>query len=931
MKINPRYLSLIGCLSALATSTLLGVQINEIRQDEPGGTDSNEFFELKGTPGESLDGHWYLVIGDHSAFQNPNGDNNPDKGPGTVEFALDLTGYVIPDDGHLLIATVDIQFEALGITALDIDDTVDINFENSDNVTHILCKGYTGIEVLDLASQYDDLAVDLDDDNDGILNHIDDFDDINQVAVTPRALPWTEVVDAVGLVEVPNEFGPEEYVFGAALGFVDVGPDGSFTPGMLYRGSDDNEWNIGEFNLLNAAGDGLFLGDDFNGPALDTPGYANPPSPAKAVAIFGVSPTIVYPGETVTISGTDLDTVTSVTVGGVNVDFTIVGEGSVTFTAAADTSNGQVEISSAGSGSDVSVSSIFVVTPDLATVYYEDFELDLGDFTTVSLASDRDWAHGTFGGNGFVSINGFGGDVASDDYLVSPGIDLAGAIEPTLLFNTAKNFDGPDIAVWISTDYDGINPATATWTPLTVTLSADNYDIIPSGMVDLSGYIGGMVYVAFVYQSAGTGPGEAPVFQIHDFLVYDVLPATGIFLFEDFETDLGDFTAVSLASNRDWTWGQFGGNGYAAANGFGGDTASDDWLISPEVSLATAIDPKLVYQTARNFGGPELEVLISTDYDGLNPATATWTALGGALSQGSYELVDSGVIDLSAYIGQSVHVAFHYISTGTGGGEGAVYQVHEVAIYDDVIFFEDFEEDLGEFTTVSLASNRDWSWGQFSGNGYAAANGFGGDTASDDWLISPVIDLSAAVNPELTYQTARNFGGPPLEVLVSTDYDGMNPATATWTALGGALSQGSYELTDSGEIDLTAYAGQSVNIAFHYVSTGTGGGEGAVYQVHEILVSEFDPGWIDDAELSFLYRYTPGWSYSITMGFVYIADFPYVYNADFGYFYFAGNDIRTGMWIYHYNSGKWAWLVESNGGFFIFFDGTFNNFLDPLP
>ncbi|MEX0330434.1 MAG: choice-of-anchor J domain-containing protein [Puniceicoccaceae bacterium] len=931
MKINPRYLSFIGCLTALASSTVFGLQINEIRQDEPGGTDSNEFFEIKGTPGESLDNHWYLVIGDHSSFQNPNGDNVPDKGAATVEFALDLTGYVIPDDGHLLISTVDIQFEALGITALDIDDTVDINFENSDNVTHILCTGYTGIEVLDLASQYDDLAVDIDDDNDGILNHVDDFDDINMVAVTPRPLPWTLVVDAVGLVEVPNDSNPEEFVYGAALGFEDVGPDGSFTPGMIYRGSDDNEWNIGEFNLLNDEGTGLFMGDDFNGPALDTPGSANPASPAAAVDLFSFGPTIAYPGDTVRISGADLDVVTSVQVGGVNVDFTIVSASSITFTVDATTSNGVIDIGSAGSGNDVSVSSLFVVTPNLATVYYEDFEVDLGDFTTVSLASDRDWNHNTFGGNGFADINGFSADVASDDYLISPAIDLAGTTEPTLLFNTAKNFDGPDIDVWISTNFDGVNPALAEWTPLAATLSADDYDIIPSGMIDLSTYIGQTVHVAFRYLSAGTGPGEAPVWQVHDFLVYDVPPATGVFLFEDFEVDLGDFTAVSLASNRDWEWGEFSGNGYAAANGFGGDTASDDWLISPQVSLATAIDPKMVYQTARNFGGPELEVLISTDYDGLNPATATWTALGGALSQGDYELVDSGIIDLSAYIGEAVYVAFHYISTGTGGGDGAVYQVHEVSIYDDVIFFEDFEVDLGDFSAVSLASNRDWTWGEFSGNGYAAANGFGGDTASDDWLISPDIDLSGTANPELTYQTARNFGGPPLEVLVSTNYDGLNPATATWNAVGGALSQGDYELVDSGEIDLSAYVDQTINLAFHYVSTGTGGGDGAVYQVHEVLISEFDSGWVDNVNLSFLYRYTPGWSYSITMGFVYTAGYPYIYSPNFGYFYFSGDDIRAGSWIYHYSAGKWAWLVESNGGFFIYFDGTFNNFLDPQP
>ena len=915
--IKHRYLAIFGCLVATAANSLMGVVINEIRVDEPGATDSNEYFELKGTPGESLDGVWYLVVGEHSSFNNPNGENNPDKGGGVVEFAIDLTGLTIPDDGHFLVTTASFQFNVIGVDPAQIDELApSINFENSDNVTHVLVRGYTGIEVFELADQYDDLAVDIDDNDDGVLN---------------ETLPWTEVIDAVGLVEVPNSANPEEFVYGSALGGTDVGPDGSFTPGMIYRGSDDNAWNIGEFNLLNAEGTGLFPGDDFNGPAVDTPGTENPPSPEADLTpvISGISPTIAFVDDTVTVNGANMDTITAVTVGGEAVNFTSVDTTTLTFTVEATTVSGAVTVFSQA-GESTSVSTLSVVGGTTIILAYENFETDLGTFTTVSLASDADWEHRTFGLNGFAQANGFGADTASNDWLISPEIDLTSTTAPTLIFNTARNFDGPDLEVLISTDYDGTNPAGATWTALSATLSLDDYDIIFSGPIDLTAYAGQTVHVAFHYTTAGTGPGEAPNYQVHDFLVYDIPADTGTLLFEDFEDDLGVFTTVSIASNEDWEHRTFGGNGFASISGFGADTASDDWLISPEVNLTDALNPKLEFFTARRFGGPDLEVLISTDYDGTNPTSATWMPIDATLSPDNYELVSSGLVDLSAYIGETIHLAFHYTSTGTASGEGAVYQVHEVYIFDDIIFFEDFEDDLGDFTTVSLASNEDWGWGTFGGNGFADISGFGADTASDDWLISPEIDLTEATSPELTFFTARRFSGPQLEVLISTDYDGANPGSATWNPISANLSQDNYELVFSGEIDLSAYAGQTVHLAFHYVSTGTGSGDGAVYQVHEVLVTEFQGGWVDNPNLSFIYRYTPDWAYSITMGFIYIDAYPYIYNPDFGWFYVLGSDIRAGVWIYVVNTGKWAWLVESNGGFFLYFDGSFNNFLNPI-
>jgi hypothetical protein len=670
MKKIQRYLTITGCLFGLAASSLTGVQINEVRVDEPGGTDSNEFVELKGDPGESLDGLWYLVLGDHTAFGSDDGENIPDKRGGTVEFAVSLDGLTIPDDGLFLMTSVNMQIDVFGLDATAIDLLLtEINFENSDNVTHMLVRDYTGTEVTNFADQYDDLAVDIDDDDDGVPN---------------TDLPWSEVVDAIGIVEQPNDSDPEEFTYGAAFGFADIGPDGSFMPGMVYRGSDDGLWNIGEFNLLNDEGTALFAGDEFNGPAVDTPGAPNPASPEPVItpSIFGFSPSTVEAGGTVTVDGENLNGATMVTVGGLEAAFTVIDSETIEVTIDNTLSSGPISVTTPA-GEATSEDDLEILGGGTRILFFEDFEEGLGDFTVVSLASDRDWVQDDFGGDNFAEMSGFGADTASDDWLITPAIDLSGVDEAFLSFDSARNFGGPELAVLVSTDYDGLNPANATWEPLEAALSGGGYDEVFSGEIDLSSYLGQTVYIAYHYTSEGPDDGQGATYQIDDVLVEASTAETSIVLFEDFEDDLGDFTVVSIASDADWEHATFGGNGFAEMSGFGADTASDDWLFSPEVDLTGATAPVLTFETAMNFSGPELEVFISADYDGMNPGNATWEPVDATLSQGGYEVVSSGEIDLSGYIGETIYLAFRYTSEGPESGQGATYQVHEVLITDE--------------------------------------------------------------------------------------------------------------------------------------------------------------------------------------------------------------------------------------------------------
>ncbi|MEM7352601.1 MAG: hypothetical protein AAF657_17505 [Acidobacteriota bacterium] len=212
--------SFLRCLLALAVLSLIALplaaqpQINEIRIDQP-GDDDDEYFELSGTPSSSLDGFTYLVIGDGAG------------GSGVIEEVTDLTGQSLSAGGFFVAAE-----GTFSLATADL--TTSLNFENSDNVTHLLVSGFSGSD-----------GQDLDTDDDGTLD----------------VTPWTQVDDCLALIE---NAGAGELTYCATT----LGPDDTFVPGhpILCPGG----WEIGAFTPLGAD---------------DTPGTANACTGVTSVAI----------------------------------------------------------------------------------------------------------------------------------------------------------------------------------------------------------------------------------------------------------------------------------------------------------------------------------------------------------------------------------------------------------------------------------------------------------------------------------------------------------------------------------------------------------------------------------------------------------------------------------------------------------------------
>lgn len=173
--------------------------ISEIRTDQP-GIDNDEYFELAGTPAAPLTGLSYVVIGDGGTP----GDS------GVVEEVTDLTAIFFPGSGFLVVAESTFTIGTAGVIT-------DLNFENADNVTHLLVSNFTGAN-----------GQDLDTDDDGVL----------------ELTPWSEIVDLVAIVVADNPpSGTNEYHYGPPL----VGPDGFAVPGHVSRCGAD--WTVSRFPL----------------------------------------------------------------------------------------------------------------------------------------------------------------------------------------------------------------------------------------------------------------------------------------------------------------------------------------------------------------------------------------------------------------------------------------------------------------------------------------------------------------------------------------------------------------------------------------------------------------------------------------------------------------------------------------------------------
>lgn len=335
--------------------------------------------------------------------------------------------------------------------------------------------------------------------------------------------------------------------------------------------------------------------------------------------------------------------------------------------------------------------------PDNA-LYWNDFSgglesAEYGNMTTYDLGcSDTSSANWYIYNGQKLSINGYNSSAADpnencNDWLILPPQDLSERSALTLSFDTDYNYDGPELKLWMSSDYHpatNADPTSATWTELSFTLPATGaYTSVNSGPIvvndsDIPVAQRAAVYFALQYTSTGRGAGDGRIWEVDNVAVIDgVIEADPEPISESFETgDLGTWQAVKISGVPDWAATSVAGRAAASmSNATSQFAAADTWLVSPVISLPSVYtDQDFNFQyyrsgtTGQTTSAQSLGLYVSPScslggsYSSTGVNAQSWTLLLDAddLSGPDASWTQQAAVDLSMYAGQNVCLGFRF-------------------------------------------------------------------------------------------------------------------------------------------------------------------------------------------------------------------------------------------------------------------------------
>lgn len=335
---------------------------------------------------------------------------------------------------------------------------------------------------------------------------------------------------------------------------------------------------------------------------------------------------------------------------------------------------------------------------------------------------------------------------------------------------------------------------------------------------------------------------------------------------ENFETGekyenvaLLGWTNFVEAGQKAWVFKSYNDNLYAEFSSYKSNEQNIVWLITPYLELADMAKPVFTFSAGiRNYNADCIQVLLSEDYNGADPVSASWKDITNhfCVDYLSGNLVLAGGFDLTDYKDKRINIAFKYTGSGVDPLATTTCQVDNVKVLDgttvqeNIIYQEDFESAVKNqpvavagWQNIAETGTYTWTGKEYDGNIYAqfSANNAPGETVG--WLISPEYDLTGKNDVRLDFNLKIGYyNANCLHLLVSEDYDGdpAHLATATWVEMTNKFmlpqeptSGYSKNWALSGVVSLSAYKDKKVHVAFKYVGDGANG-KTTTYQIDDV-------------------------------------------------------------------------------------------------
>jgi hypothetical protein len=156
----------------------------------------------------------------------------------------------------------------------------------------------------------------------------------------------------------------------------------------------------------------------------------------------------------------------------------------------------------------------------------------------------------------------------------------------------------------------------------------------------------------------------------------------------------------------------------------------------------------------------------------------------------------------------------------------------------DSVHFTQFN--FGNWTAKNILGDQVWVIDSIHGVNQGACakiSGFANSVSNinEDWFITKSMNFNLYNNENLTFMSAYKYTGPPLQCLISNDYDGVgNPGNFSWLPLTATWSSGNWVWTPSGNINISGVSGPAVYVAFKYTSTAT---ESSTWELDDIIIT----------------------------------------------------------------------------------------------